>query len=185
MNDPLSLSSFESAWTTASTEITPASERKARNEVIRWYAGMTIEWSFAVVALGWATWTAVISRTALMTHLAVAIWVFVSFAIGFGTWNRRGLRTLASAPTHRFIEFQIRRRTAVRREVRFGLGLLAVELAFLIGWRTLNGLNESLPMDALKVSTVIAIFVWLLWLEIRAKRELLQLELLRQQLDLS
>lgn len=60
--------------------------------------------------------------------------ILFAVALGFSLWNRRGTWAPASESTLTFVELSLERQRRKLIALRFGLRLLAVELAFLIPW---------------------------------------------------
>lgn len=184
MNESIDLAAFERAWTNEAPSIPANAQRRAQREVMRWRAGIVIECLFGLGAIAVATCAAFRSTNPDMVPVAVAVWVFTLSLLGSSAWNKRGLGRLASSPTSRFLQFQIQRRRAVRREVRFGVAMWLVELLFVVTWRTQHPDVHSPLVVAAKWVVVLLVLLWLIWLEVRAVHELRQLESVREQLDL-
>jgi hypothetical protein len=87
-----------------------------------------------VVIGGGTTAWAVRSGERPVAVLAVAVWIFIAIAWGFGLWNRRGLWVASDATTAAFLELAIRRCQSRLNAARFAGVCYAVILMFDLAW---------------------------------------------------
>lgn len=114
--------------------------------------------------------------------------VLIAVALGFSLWNRRGTWAPASESTLTFVELSLERQRRKLIALRFGLRLLAVELAFLIPWSVWTLLSRHAePWRWLFAfgwmgGFSLLLLAWSAWYEKRTLREAAEWEELRRVL---
>jgi hypothetical protein len=115
--------------------------------------------SECVVALGLITWS--ISLVLADPSLEGFLWIasllaFLAIAVGFTTWNRRGLWRVSGNSTSAYVTLCIDRCYSRLLSARFAMWLLVVESVFVAGWRLLRAvLDPAAGETALGLASVL------------------------------
>ncbi len=153
-------------------------ERKRRNMALALIAHLT----FGVAMLAFTAWFASKHPTLEWILWAAVIWLGTFFAAGFTVWNSAGTWKALSQSNAAFLDLSRRRCLREQRAIRLGRWFLAVQLAIVAGWLSLDFVMRRLPLrpyffgGALTILLAIAYLEWFAFRERRIRRDLERLD---------
>jgi len=178
MNGDLELSEWRRQWQ-SEADVPADLRRRVERQSLWMKIGLAADGLVTVGIGGWITvWTTLDPRPDMLL-LTAATWIFIAAAWIVGLTMSRGLWSPAAIDTATFVDLSIRRCRARISALSFGFGLVACEVAFLMGWlyhRT-GEVWRTVPAWVLGA----AFFVALFWYRRKKRAELVYLLALRDE----
>ena len=121
--------------------------------------------------LGFSAWFA--SRRPVFEWVlwAAVIWTATFLAVGFEIWNVTGTWGALQQSNAAFLDLSRRRCAHELRAVHIGRWALAVQLAIVTVWLSIDTLLHRLPVASYLFGIAATIFIGSLWLALFARRE--------------
>lgn len=137
---------------------------------------------FAAAMLAFSAWFASAHRALEWILWAAVIWAGTFFAAGFAVWNSAGTWKSFSQSNAAFLDLSRERCRRELRAIRFGRWFLALQLAIVAGWLSLDFAMHRLPMrpyffgGALTILLAAAYLEWFAFRERHTRRDLARLD---------
>lgn len=162
MNSNSDVEIWRLSWKTEEIPVSAAFDvrREGRRQERRLRAKHIFELGFAVVLIAFAGIFLRVNFSTETLIWAIVIWTTTMAATAFSVWNWRVLWEAAGQSTTEYVAAYRTRCMAGLRAVRFGFGLLAVQLLITVPWltwdfsrHTLSGTRYAVGMGLLALTT--------------------------------
>ena len=186
MNADLELVAWRSDWLAepaSGATVPPADlrhlvERKGRRIALEFFAQLLL----GVSMLAFSAWFAARHPSAEWILWAAVIWAGTFVSAGFAIWNHSGIWRALSHSNAAFLDLSRERCLRDLRAVRYGHWFLAVQLAIIVSWFSLDFALHRMPLRAyffgcgLAIVIAIGYLQWFSHRERRTRGDLAQLE---------
>ena len=153
-------------------------ERKRRNMALALIGQLLA----GVALLAFSAWFASKRPTLEWVLWAAVIWLGTFFGAGFTLWNSSGTWQALSQSNAAFLDLSRQRCMREQRAIRLGRWFLAVQLALVTGWLSLDFAMHRLPLrpyffgGAITILLAAAYLEWFAFRDRRIRRDLARLE---------
>lgn len=165
----------------APSDLAGAATREVRRETLKRTVYVLFEASVALGLLGYAGYRMWASPGAATVSGGVAVWAFTLTAWAFSFWHRKRAWAPADESVRRFLAMSRQYCRRDLRAVRFGIGLIAAEVASVAAWYAwwlTGGGDGEIGTTTLALAAVLLLLVasvlagWLLHVQRRADERL-------------
>lgn len=142
-------------------------ERKSRNMRLAFAGHMTV----GIALMAFSAWVAARHPTFEWMLWAAVIWVSTFVMAGFMIWNAAGTWSALQESNATFLDLARRRTMREWRAVHFGRWALAVQLAIVMAWFSIDILRHRMPVNSFLLGVALVVLMAAAWLLIFTARE--------------
>ena len=124
-----------------------------------------------VALMAFSAWFASRHRTFEWMLWAAVIWLAAFIMTGFAIWNAAGTWTALQESNAAFLELARRRSMREWRAIHFGRWALALQLAIVIAWLSIDVLRHRMPVNSYLFGVALTVLMAAVYLTVFTARE--------------
>ncbi len=175
MNMDLELTEWCAQWLAEEPAAAPLLHRDLRRLVERKTRNMRLAFAgqllWGVFLMAFSAWFASLHRTFEWMLWAAVVWLATFIMAGFAIWNAAGTWTALQESNAAFLELARRRSMREWRAIHFGRWALAVQLAIVMVWFSIDVLTRRMPGNSYLFGVALMVLIAAVFLTVFTARE--------------